>query len=226
MLREHTVKSFDEELERLKNVVLLMGGTTEEQINDSIQALIARDNNLAIDIIEKDKKIDDLEDKVDRLTIRVLSLRQPMSIDLRTVMAATKIATDLERISDYAGNIAMHIPSLNSSSVEKAMESIVDMARVAQGMLKEALESYRDSDVDKAIGVWHRDDEIDNIYPRLMMDLRDLMKSNPENIESYTSLILVGRSIERIGDHITNIAEQVYFIVNGEIYHRTREVQA
>lgn len=225
MAREHTDKTYDKELQRLEQTVLMMGRIVEDQITDAVEALLGRDNNLAISIIDRDKRVNDLEDEVDRHTIRLLSLRQPMGGDLRYITATTKIAMDLERIADYAANIAVHIPGINSVAVEKAIESIVSMTRIAQDMLKDILAAYHEPDVGTVVDVWHRDDQIDAIYPKLLNHLTDYMKSNPEVVDPCTSLIFVGRSIERIGDHITNIAEQIHYIVNGSIYRGNQKDQ-
>jgi phosphate transport system protein len=222
MARGHTDASFDAELERLEESILRMGRVVEEQIGHAIEAIRDRDNDLASRIVAKDEEINGLEEEVDRHTIRLLSLRQPMGIDLRNIMAATKIATDLERIADYAANVARHIPDLNSVSVPSVIESIVSMAEIAKDMLKDILAAYRNPDMDGIIEVWHRDDRIDEIYPRVLTDLREFMKTHPKKVESCTSLIFVGRSVERIGDHITNIAEQIHYILKGELYRGER----
>ena len=226
MYGKHTDKSFDEELQLLEKNVLQMGGIVEKQISDAIDALLSEDSSRGLAIIEKDKRINDLQDEVDRHTSRLLSLRQPVGVDLRYIVSASKIASDLERIADYAANIAKHIHEWHILPVENAIESIVIMIRLAQGMLRDVLAAYPASDTERVIEIWHRDDQIDETYPKLLADLTDCMKKGPENIDSCTSLIFVARSIERIGDHITNIAEQIHYTATGRIYRGTDKAWA
>lgn len=153
---------------------------------------------------------------MDRLTVRMLALRQPVGIDLRSILSALKIATDLERIADYAANIAKCIEDLSASTLIDPVDSIVRMTQVAKTMLEDVLQAYSRSDIKLAIDVWHRDDLIDKVYSQLLIQLRNSMKQDAMNIDPCTTLIFVGKSVERIGDHITNISEHIYFKVLGE----------
>ncbi|MGA2404287.1 MAG: phosphate signaling complex protein PhoU [Syntrophobacteraceae bacterium] len=216
MVHEHIIKSFDEELEYLQEKLLLMGGHAAAQLDAAVNALIGRDRTWAESIVKKDTIVDGLGLEVDRLTVRMLALRQPLGIDLRSILSALKIATDLERIADYAANIAKCVEGLNATTLIDPVDSIVRMTQVAKTMLEDVLQAYSKSDIKLAIDVWHRDDLIDKVYGQLLSQLRNSMKQDAMNIDPCTTLIFAGRSVERIGDHITNIAEHIYFKILGE----------
>ncbi len=218
MSHGHTVRSFDEELGKLQRTILNMGREVNSQLGSAVEALTSRDGSLAQRIIRNDAKVNALEHEADALTIRMLALRQPMAVDLRSIIASLKIATDLERVADYASNIAKNIDDLNRVSPDDSIEMIVLMAKYAQEMLRDVLKAYNELDVERAVAVWHRDRDIDEVYAEFLRRLRDSMKQEPGRIEAYTSLIFVARSVERIGDHLTNIAEHVHFLVRGEMY--------
>jgi phosphate transport system protein len=216
MVHEHTIKSFDEELERLQGKLMLMGKHVGAQLDASVNALIGRDSTQVEMIVKNDAVVDGLEHEVDRLTVHMLALRQPVGIDLRSILSALKIATDLERIADYAANIAKHIEDLNITTFNGPLDSIVSMTDVAKTMLEDVLQAYSRSDIKLAIDVWHRDELIDKVYGQLLIQLRNSMKQDAMNIDPCTTFIFVGRSIERMGDHIKNIAEHIYYKVLGE----------
>ena len=219
MEREHIVKSFDKELNLLRSKVIEMGGSCEEQLSKAVQALHSRDEALAKEIIEGDTKVDILQSEIEKLTVQMLAKRQPMAVDLRVVVSSLKIASDFERVADYAANFAKHVIELNSTELEEPVRLINGMADVARSMLKDVLAAYDKLDVQKAIEVWHRDKEIDRLYVDLFTQIRRMMEMHPDSVKAGTTLLFVGRSCERIGDHITNVAENVHYIVNGEIYY-------
>jgi phosphate transport system protein len=219
MVKEHTVKAFTQELDLLKSKVLEMAEECERQLVKAVHSLVERDTKLAQDIIEGDTIINGLQGEVDELAIRMLALRQPMALDLRHIIAAQKMAADFERIADYAANIAKHAIELKNGWLDKPVKSIVEMADCALQMLSDIIEAYRDLDIDKAVAVWHRDDEIDKTYFGLLTKLRTLMIEDSTNVTASTRLLFVGRCCERIGDHITNVAENVHFIISGEMHH-------
>jgi phosphate transport system protein len=221
MAKEHTVKAFGQELERLKSKVLEMAEECEGQLARAVHALKQQDTKLARDIIEGDTRINSLQAQVDELAIRMLALRQPMAHDLRNIIAAQKIAADFERIADYAANIAKHTIDLESNSLLKPTTSIVKMGNVALEMLRDVVAAYQELDVKKAVEVWHRDQEVDKIYFGLLTQLRTLMIEDSKHVSASTGLLFTGRCCERIGDHITNVAESVHFIVSGEMHHGT-----
>ncbi len=219
MPREHIVKSYDEELALLKAKMTTMAKTVEAQLNKAVQALGGRDVFLARTIVRDDEKVNELQRELETQTVKLLALRQPMARDLRAVIAGLKTASDLERIGDYAANIALHVRDLSNVSLERPLGLLIRMGETATGMLQDVVEAYQKMDVRKAIEVWHRDDEIDGIYADLLRELRDCMTRDAQNVKVYTGLIFVARCCERIGDHVTNVAENVYFVEEGEPYH-------
>jgi phosphate transport system protein len=219
MAKEHTVKAFSQELGLLKSKVFEMAEECEKQLAKALHSLVERDTILARDIIEGDSKINGLHSEVDELAIRILALRQPMALDLRNIIAAQKMAADFERIADYTANIAKHVMNLENISLEKPIRSIAEMANSALEMLRDVLVAYRELDAEKAVEIWHRDKEIDKIYFSLLTQLRTTMIEDATSVAPSTTLLFMGRCCERIGDHITNVAENVEYIVSGEMYH-------
>jgi phosphate transport system protein len=217
MERKHIVKSYDTDLEMLRSKIEKMGIEANSQLQKAVRALTKRDSHLAQDTIQGDTAVNVLQEEIDLLTVRLLATRQPMAIDLRHIISGLKIAADLERIADYAANIAKHVIDLNSISLNKPIKSIIAMTEVAQSMLDEVMDAYMQTDADKAIEVWHRDNEINQIYGELLGQLRSYMEEDTDHIKAYTSLLLVARCCERIGDHITNVAESVYYIESGQM---------
>jgi phosphate transport system protein len=219
MAKEHTVKAFTQELKLLKAKVFEMAKECEGQLEKAVHSLLERDMRLARDIIEGDSKINSLQSEVDDLAIRILALRQPMALDLRNIIAAQKMAADFERIADYTANIAKHLINLENISLDKPIRSIVEMANSALEMLSDVLIAYQELDTEKAAEIWHRDREIDKIYFGLLTQLRTTMIEDSTSVAPSTTLLFMGRCCERIGDHITNVAENVEYIVSGEMYH-------
>ena len=216
MSKDHIVRSYDQELDLLISKISEMGKVAEEQLAKAIEALITKDSRLAVNVIYNDAQVNDLQSTVDGLTVRMLAMRQPMGSDLRHIISALKIAADLERIADYAANIAKNVMDLDRVSLEKPVGLIIRMAELASHMLKDVIDAYRETDVRKATAVWHRDEDINRVYADLLSQLRSYMKADSYNINTYTSLIFAARCCERIGDHIKNVAESVFFITNGE----------
>lgn len=211
----HTVKSFDEELKRLMNLISQMGGLVETQVQDCIQSLAKRDSGIAERVIQGDLKIDGLEHDVNDLTVRMLALRQPLAEDLRRVVGALKISADLERIGDYAANISKRAIALNQLPPARPAAGIPRMGKMVQQILKEVLDAYVEQDAEKALLVWRRDEEVDEMYTSLFRELLTYMMEDPRNITPCTHLLFMAKNIERIGDHATNIAETLYYQVTG-----------
>jgi phosphate transport system protein len=218
MARKHIVRAYDEELDLLRSRVVALGKETEEQLAKALQAFVNRDTRFAEDIVRDDSKVNALQREVEQLAVRMLATRQPMALDLRNIIAGLKIASDLERIGDYAANIARHVNDLDQVSPDKPVQSILQMAQLCREMLRDAVGAYLDSDPQRSIEIWHRDDGIDQLYAAILTDLQGLMKEDPENVRAYTGLIFVARCCERIGDHITNVVEEIFFIEHGEAY--------
>jgi phosphate transport system protein len=215
MASEHIVKSYDQELQRLDNIVAEMGGLTERQLALAMEALVKRDSDLAARVIESDAKVDEFEREIEGLVVRLLALRQPMARDLRQIVAALKISTDLERIGDYATNVAKRSIALDQIPPVKPVHALPRMGRLGAAMIKDVLDAYVQRDADKAIQVWLRDEELDEMYTSLFRELLTYMIEDPRNITAGTHLLFMAKNLERIGDHTTNIAETLYFLVNG-----------
>ena len=216
---KHIVKSYDEDLNLLDSKLSEMGREVEDQISKAASALLDQDSGLANVVIITDEKVNVVQQELEELGVRILATRQPMAQDLRKVIASLKMASELERIADYAANIARHISDLDRYlDLEQPIGAILEMAELANKMLMDIMQAFTRRDVPKAITVWHRDDRIDHIYADLLRDLRNRMSADSDHIKSYTALIFIGRCCERIGDHITNIAENVHYIELGKTY--------
>jgi phosphate transport system protein len=215
MASEHIDKTYDQELKRLDNMLSEMGGLAETQLAAAVEAVAKRDSDLASEVIEGDVKVDELEREIEALVVRTLALRQPMARDLRQIVAALKISTDLERIGDYASNIAKRSIALNQTPAVRPVFAVPRMSRLGQAMIKDVLDAYIERDADKAMGVWLRDEELDEMYTSLFRELLTYMIEDPRNITPCTHLLFMAKNLERIGDHTTNIAETVYFLVHG-----------
>jgi len=214
----HIVKSFDEELARLDNMVAEMGGLAEAQLVDAVAALIRRDVAAAERIVARDRRLDAIENDLHSLTLRLLALRQPVAADLRIIVAALKISSSLERIGDYAKNIAKRTFALaKAPALGGAAHSIARMAALVQAMIKNVLDAYIQRDAAKADDVRLRDQEVDQVYTSLFRELLTYMMEDPRSITAATHLLFVAKNVERIGDHATGIAEQVHFMVAGEL---------
>jgi phosphate transport system protein len=216
MVSEHIIKSYDQELQRLDNTITEMGGMAESQLAAAMEAVGKRDTELASQVIEGDVKVDELEREVESLAVRLLALRQPMARDLRQILAALKIASDLERICDYAANVAKRSIALSQTPPVKPTYAIPRMGRLCQAMIKDMLDAYVERDAEKAIAVWLRDEELDEMYTSLFRELLTYMIEDPRNITAGTHLLFMAKNLERVGDHTTNIAETLYFLVHGK----------
>ncbi|MCP5412197.1 MAG: phosphate signaling complex protein PhoU [Alphaproteobacteria bacterium] len=213
-MSEHTVKSFDEQLEALSTLVSQMGGLAETQLAAAIEAIARRDSEAAERAVGGDVRIDEIQQAIEDKALKLLALRQPMARDLRDTLAAIKIAAELERIGDLAKNIAKRAMVLNREPPIRLTQSLARMGRQAQAQLKEVLDSFSDRNAEEAEAVWNRDGEIDEIYNSLFRELLTYMMEDPRTIGLCTHLLFVAKNIERCGDHCTNIAEVVYHMVN------------
>lgn len=221
-MAEHTVKAFYTEIGQLRGLIAEMGGLAEVMIRDAVDALARSDEAAAQIVVDTDKKLDALEAEVDRLAVRVIALRAPMADDLRDVIAALKISGVIERIGDYAKNIAKRVGDIERSKLGP-LTLIPAMAEIAQGMVRDVLNAYGARDAELAVEVIHRDEKLDNFYDSLFRNLVAHMMENPATISSAAQLLFVARNLERVGDHATNVAEMVYFAATG-LYHSEREL--
>lgn len=212
---EHIVKSFDEELTRLRDTLARMGALAASQFENAMQALTTRDDDLARKVGEGDQEIDQLEQTINDLVVRVLALRAPMADDLRMVVTALKVASDLERVADYAANIARRTLNLNAGAALPSIRTVGRIGTLVKRQLNDVLEAYVQRDADKALAVWNSDQEVDEMYSGLFRELLTYMMEDPKNIGTASHLLFVAKNIERIGDHATNIGEMIYFIITG-----------
>lgn len=215
---EHTVKAFDEDIKHLRALISQMGGLAEEAIGDAMTALERGDVALAKQVRAKDKAIDAIEAEVEKLAVRVIALRAPMADDLRDCVAALKIAGVVERIGDYAKNIAKRVPLIHTSGSERieAISVIPAMAQLASEMVHEVLDAFSARDAEGAIRVIERDNRLDDFYDSIFRTLVTYMVENPRTVSEVAHLLFVAKNIERIGDHATNVAEMVYFAATGQ----------
>lgn len=214
--QEHIVRSYSEELNLLTATVVRMGGIAESQLNLSIKAIDNLDVSKADLAIKSDLELDNFEKEIEGLVTRLFVLRQPMAVDLRNVMAALKISSDLERIGDYAKNIAIRSKSITDDKILPIMEGLVSMGTLASECLRNVLDGYQALDCEAALEAWRKDEEIDKLYTNVFVEIVNFMEKNSESVNSGTHLAFIGKNIERIGDLTTNIAEEIYFMVRGE----------
>jgi len=221
---EKVVRHFQEELEQLKRRLLEMGGLAEENVRLAVKGLVDRDHELIDRVLLGDEPLNTLHIEIDNRSFTLLALYQPMAADLRTIVAALKINTDLERVGDLAVNIAEAARRYASHSPVKKLIDIPRMASIAQTMLRDALDSFVRRDVDLAQQVLNEDDKLDALKTQIFRELLTYMLQDTSTIEPALDLILVSRHLERIGDHATNIAEDVIFIVSArDVRHHARE---
>lgn len=217
MASDHIVKSFDEQLKRLENLIAEMGGLAEVQLADAIEAMSKRDLEQAERTTAADQRIDELEMLVDQEAIALLALRQPMAMDLREIVGALKAAGMLERIGDYAKNVAKRTAVLVEMAPVPSAQTVVRLGGLAQEMIKDVLDAYIARDADKAELVRQRDKELDALHTSIFRELLTYMMEDPRSITACTHLLFIAKNIERIGDHATNIAEVVEFLVHGRV---------
>jgi phosphate transport system protein len=215
MTQDHLVKSIDEEFRHLHQLIARMGELVEAQIGDAILSVTERDSALATEVIAGDLDIDKLEQETEDLTLKMMALRQPVAIDLREVLTALRISGELERIGDYAVNVAKRAIALNQMARIRPVNAIPRMGHIAKEMIRDVLDAYIKRDVKKAIDVWNRDEELDEMYSSLFRVLLTHMMEDARNITPSTHLLFIAKNIERVGDHTTNIAESIYFLVTG-----------
>lgn len=212
---EHTVKAFDEDINRLRGLISEMGGRAELALTRAMTALNTGDLALAAEIVRDDKRIDALEAEVEQLAVQVIALRAPMADDLRELIASLKIVSVVERIGDYAKNIAKRVAQLNESRSIEAIPLLMSMSELVTGLVRDSLDSFARRDADLARNVTVRDKPIDDFYNSIFRALVTFMMENPRSISESAHLLFVAKNLERIGDHATNIAEMVHYVVTG-----------
>ncbi len=215
-MNEHTVKSFDDEISQLRGLIAQMGGLAEVAIQGAMAALVKHDSATAQKVVEDDRKIDAIEVEVEKLAVRIIALRAPMADDLREVVAALKISGVVERIGDYAKNIAKRSGQVEGRSKLEPLTLLPAMADIAASMVHDVLDAYAARDPVKAAEIIERDQKVDNFYDSIFRNLVSHMMENPATISSAAQLLFVAKNLERIGDHATNIAEMVHYAATGD----------
>ena len=220
---EHIVRSFDSELARLTGEIVRMGEISVAQIAAAMDVLDRRDSGAAGRVIRNDDAIDELERAVSHDVVKLLVMRSPVARDLREVLAALRIASDIERIGDYAANIAKRSIALNLAPPAAPARGLPALAELAGKIVRDVIAAYRDRDAERAMAARARDAELDTLYTGLFRELLTYMMEDPRTITSCTHLLFIAKNIERIGDHATNIAENIWYLVRGDEPVPTRE---
>src|SRR5271169_3212696 len=216
MTDPHTTKAFDSDLRDLERMVAEMGGLAEKQVADSINALAKRDIALAQRVTAADVKIDTLQHEIEERAVTTIARRQPMAVDLREIVGALRLAGDLERIGDLAKNIANRVIALNGEfPPPKLIRGVEHMTDLVLGQMKAVLDAYARRDITKAMAVWRGDEEIDAVCTSVFRELLTYMMEDPRNITFCIHLMFCAKNVERMGDHATNIAETVHYVIEG-----------
>ena len=213
---EHTVRAFDTDLEGLRRSISEMGGIAEKMLADATAALVEHDAALAQSVIAADGRLDVLQRDVEERAILTIARRQPLAVDLREIVSAFRVASDLERIGDLAKNASKRIIAVSGGfHPQQIVTGFQNMSDMALAQLKDVLDAYAQHDVEAALDVWRRDDAIDALHNSLFRELLTYMMENPRNITFCTHLLFCAKNIERVGDHTTNIAETIHYLVTG-----------
>ncbi len=216
-MNQHTVKAYGDELNQLTAEVARMGGLAEAQVADAVESVARRDIALARAVVERDVKLDAMHRDIEKKAIRLIALRQPVASDLRKTLAAMKLGTDLERTGDLAKNIAKRALSLaETEPMQPLTRSIERMGKLVSMRLRDVLDAYTASEIDRAMAVWASDDEVDEHYNALFRELLTYMMGDPRTISACTHLLFMAKNLERIGDHATNIAEVIHYEITGD----------
>ncbi|MCS5548094.1 MAG: phosphate signaling complex protein PhoU [SAR86 cluster bacterium] len=218
----HIVKSYEEELQNLNDSLIKMGSLTESQLADSMEAIIKVDKESADKIIANDAKINELRAKIDNQIMTVLVKRAPMAIDLRITISTLKISHDLERIGDLAKSVAKKIKPLPHDLPKELIGSLRRLGDLVQKQLRNVLDAYLNKSKESAITIWKNDEQVDDLTNTAMNEVADFLGKSKKNLELATHLLFVTKNIERAGDHITNIAESLYYLIEGEYLEGAR----
>jgi phosphate transport system protein len=221
-MSDHIAKAYDQDISALKTQLSEMGGIAEEQLASAIQALSRRDTVLADHVIRNDDKLDELERRIEEKAILTIAKRQPMALDLREIMVALRVASDIERIGDLAKNTAKRTHAISEALPRKLSTGLARMGNMAQAQLKQVLDAYAQRDDDKGLAVWRADEDLDALYNSIFRELLTYMMEDPRNISLCTHLLFGAKNLERIGDHTTNIAENIHYLIHGKTIQELR----
>ena len=212
----HIVKSYEDELQSLNDNLIKMGSLVETQLSDSMEAIIKVDKEAAENIIKNDEKINELRATIDEQIVTVLVKRAPMAIDLRLTISTLKISSDLERIGDLAKSVAKKIKPLPHNLPEELISSLKRLGELVQRQLKDVLDAYLNQSKEAAIKIWKSDEKVDDLTHIAMNEVAKFLSTDTKNLDLATHLLFVTKNIERAGDHITNIAEALFYLIEGE----------
>lgn len=223
MPNSHIVSSFGEDIKNLRQKIVEMAKLVQEQFNNAEKALVERDLKLASSVRDRDTIVDQIEQEIEQKAIELIAMRSPMADDLREIISAIKICNALERIGDYAKNLSKRVPVINEEKQFVANTTVISqMISIINDMTEDVIDAYNTKDADKAISVWTRDLAVDNLYDSFFRELLTHMMENPRSITSATHLLFIAKNVERAGDHLTNIAEIIYYIIEGRTIEMVR----
>jgi len=223
MPNSHIVSSFGEDIKNLRQKIVEMAKLVQEQFNNAEKALVERDLKLASSVKDRDAIVDQIEQEIEQKAIELIATRSPMADDLREIISAIKICNALERIGDYAKNLSKRVPVINEEKQFVANTTVISqMISIINDMTEDVIDAYNTKDADKAISVWTRDLAVDNLYDSFFRELLTHMMENPRSITSTTHLLFIAKNVERAGDHLTNIAEIIYYIIEGRTIEMVR----
>jgi phosphate transport system protein len=214
-MADHILKAFDDDISDLRALIAEMGGRAEAAIDGALIALSRRDNALAETVVGGDKAIDDLEDVLEKKVVEIIALRAPLADDLREIIAALKIIGVVERIGDYAKNIAKRVPLITNRTSQEPLALLPAMGQIAREMVKDALDAFAARDAAKALRVMERDRAVDDFYNSIFRTMVTFMMENPKTISESAHILFIAKNLERVGDHATNVAEMVYYAATG-----------
>jgi phosphate transport system protein len=215
-MSDHITKAYDQDIAVLKTQLAEMGGIAEEQLANAIQALSKRDTQLADQVIRNDQRLDDYERNIEEKAILTIAKRQPMALDLREIIVAIRVSSDIERIGDLAKNTAKRTHAISEALPRKLSNGLARMGSMAQAQLAQVLDAYASRDNEKGLAVWRSDEDLDSLYNSIFRELLTYMMEDPRNISLCTHLLFGAKNLERIGDHTTNIAENIHYLIHGK----------
>lgn len=214
-MTDHTVKAFDDDINALRALIAEMGGLTEDAIDNAMKALTTRNLDLAKQVVAGDTRIDELDAHIERLVVQTIALRAPMADDLREIVAVLKISGIVERMADYAKNIAKRVETVTANSRMEPLSLLPSMAQIAREMVKSALDAFTARDAKLALQVIERDRAVDDFYNSIFRTMVTFMMENQKMITESAHVLFIAKNLERIGDHATNIAEMVHYVATG-----------
>lgn len=221
-MSDHIAKAYDNDISALKTQLAEMGGIAEEQLANAIQSLIRRDTGLADKVIRGDELLDNLERRIEEKAILTIAKRQPMAQDLREIIVAIRVSSDIERIGDLAKNTAKRTHAISEALPRNLSSGLTRMGKMAQTQLNQVLNAYAKRDDEMGLAVWRADEDLDALYNSIFRELLTYMMEDPRKIGECTHLLFGAKNLERIGDHTTNIAENIHYLIHGKTITEAR----